>query len=75
MAIEGMGQMIEAKVGIAGAAFTHLVGIEAKGFVLGPILSLKWGIPFVPIRKQGKLPGDCWQQSYHTASGEACIQL
>ena len=40
--------------------YTHLVGLESKGFVLGPILALEWGLPFVAIRKKGKLPGECW---------------
>ena len=41
--------------------YTHIVGLESKGFVMGPILSLEWGLPFVAIRKKGKLPGECWQ--------------
>ena len=41
-------------------AYTHLVGLESKGFVLGPILSLALELPFVAIRKKGKLPGECW---------------
>ena len=40
--------------------YTHLVGLESKGFVLGPIMSLEWDLPFVAIRKKGKLPGECW---------------
>ena len=55
--------------------YTHLVGLESKGFVLGPILSLAWGMPFVAIRKKGKLPGDCWQQSYTLEYGADTMEI
>jgi adenine phosphoribosyltransferase len=34
-----------------------VVGIEARGFILGAALALSLGIGFVPVRKPGKLPG------------------
>lgn len=34
-----------------------VVGIEARGFILGAALALSLGIGFVPVRKAGKLPG------------------
>lgn len=34
-----------------------VVGLEARGFLLGPSLALALGAGFVPIRKKGKLPG------------------
>ena len=34
-----------------------VVGIEARGFVLGAALAHALGLGFVPIRKPGKLPG------------------
>ena len=55
---------IQLKFGEPGKDFTHIVGLESKGFVLGPLLALKWGLPFVPLRKKGKLPGDCYSQEY-----------
>ncbi len=53
-------KQIEAQFGKPGEDFTHVVGLESKGFVLGPILSLHWNLPFVPLRKKGKLPGECY---------------
>ena len=55
--------------------YTHIVGLESKGFVLGPILSLEFGMPFVAIRKRGKLPGECWQQSYTLEYGADTIEI
>ncbi len=34
-----------------------VVGIEARGFIIGAPLALRLGKGFIPIRKAGKLPG------------------
>lgn len=47
-----------------------VVGLDSRGFLLGPIVSFALGKPFVPIRKQGKLPGKVIQQSYTLEYGE-----
>ena len=36
-----------------------IVGLEAHGFMIGTMIALKLHKPFIPIRKQGKLPGEC----------------
>lgn len=46
-----------------------IVGLEARGFVLGPAVAIGLGIPFVPIRKKNKLPGDCYSVSYEKEYG------
>ena len=56
-------------------AFTCLVGLEARGFVLGPILALEWNIPFYPIRKAGKLPGECIKSSYQKEYGPDDVEI
>ena len=33
------------------------MGLDARGFLLGPIIALRLGAAFVPVRKKGKLPG------------------
>ena len=42
-------------------AFNYIVGLESRGFIQGPILAQRLKMPFVPIRKKGKLPGECYQ--------------
>ena len=34
------------------------LGLDARGFLFGPGIALKLGVGFVPVRKQGKLPGE-----------------
>jgi adenine phosphoribosyltransferase len=34
-----------------------VVGLDARGFLLGPLIALRLGAGFVPVRKKGKLPG------------------
>ncbi|KAK4309733.1 hypothetical protein Pmani_018662 [Petrolisthes manimaculis] len=41
-----------------------VVGLESRGFLIGTPLALALDIPFVPIRKKGKLPGKVKQVSY-----------
>lgn len=36
-----------------------IVGLDARGFLLGPVIALRLGAAFVPVRKRGKLPGEC----------------
>ena len=41
-----------------------IIGIEARGFLIGPIMAQQLKIPFVPIRKKGKLPRECYSVKY-----------
>ena len=42
---------------------TKVVGIESRGFIMGPMLAARLGAGFVPIRKPGKLPADTIEES------------
>lgn len=46
-----------------------VVGLDARGFLLGPIIALRLGAAFVPVRKTGKLPGECVNASYEKEYG------
>lgn len=52
-----------------------VAGVEARGFVLAPPLALRLELPFVPVRKQGKLPGDVESQTYDLEYGTATIEV
>ena len=43
---------------------TKVVGIESRGFIMGPILATRLGAGFIPIRKPGKLPAETMEESY-----------
>ena len=52
-----------------------VAGIEARGFVLGTPLAVDYGVGFVPVRKQGKLPGDVLIETYDLEYGTATLEL
>lgn len=52
-----------------------VVGLEARGFLIGPSLALRLGAGFVPVRKQGKLPGPCVTQAYEKEYGQDFFQM
>jgi adenine phosphoribosyltransferase len=52
-----------------------VVGLDARGFLFGPGLALKLGAGFVPVRKQGKLPGKCITASYEKEYGQDFFQM
>ena len=55
--------------------FDTIVGIEARGFIIGGALSYTLGKGFVPIRKAGKLPGDVEEQIYDLEYGTDKIEI
>ncbi len=52
-----------------------LVGIESRGFLFGMLLANALKIPFVPIRKKGKLPGDVISQPYNLEYGSDVLEI
>ncbi|MFK7872256.1 MAG: adenine phosphoribosyltransferase [Oligoflexales bacterium] len=52
-----------------------IVGLESRGFVLGVPLAMELNIPFVPVRKKGKLPGAVVQATYEKEYGEDIFEL
>lgn len=54
---------------------TKVVGIESRGFIMGPILALNLDAGFIPIRKPGKLPADTIEESYEKEYGIDTIQI
>ncbi|WP_189930555.1 adenine phosphoribosyltransferase [Streptomyces sulfonofaciens] len=54
---------------------TKVVGLEARGFILGAPVAVRAGLGFVPVRKAGKLPGATLGQSYDLEYGSAEIEV
>jgi adenine phosphoribosyltransferase len=52
-----------------------VVAIESRGFLFGAPLALHWGVPLVPARKFGKLPGATVRQVYSLEYGEDTLEL
>ena len=52
-----------------------IVGIESRGFWFGIMLANKLNIPFIPIRKKGKLPYKTVSYSYDLEYGSAEIEM
>jgi len=49
---------------------THVVGLEARGFLFGPTIAARLRVPFVPVRKPGKLPGAVVRATYEKEYGK-----
>jgi len=52
-----------------------VVGLEARGFIIGGAIAHQLGKGFVPIRKKGKLPGTTISQDYQLEYGEAIVEI
>jgi adenine phosphoribosyltransferase len=52
-----------------------VVAIESRGFLFGAPLAQHWGVPLVPARKFGKLPGRTVRQVYSLEYGEDTLEL
>jgi adenine phosphoribosyltransferase len=52
-----------------------VIAIESRGFIFGAGLALHWGVPFVPARKFGKLPGRTARQIYSLEYGEDSLEI
>jgi adenine phosphoribosyltransferase len=52
-----------------------VAGIESRGFIFGVLLAHRLGIPFIPIRKKGKLPYRKISESYDLEYGQDTIEM
>jgi adenine phosphoribosyltransferase len=59
----------------AGLNIDKVVGLEARGFILGGAIAHQLSVGFVPIRKKGKLPGAVISEEYKLEYGEAIVEL
>ncbi|GAA5849299.1 hypothetical protein JCM8547_006507 [Rhodosporidiobolus lusitaniae] len=66
---------LRAETGDPNAKIDTFVGLDARGFLFGPTLALRLGAGFVPVRKQGKLPGKCFQATYEKEYGTDIFEM
>ena len=52
-----------------------VVGVESRGFLFGLPLAMALNVPFVTVRKKGKLPYDTVSYSYDLEYGSATIEM
>lgn len=60
---------------LKGIELDVVVGVESRGFFFGMMLAERLNLPFVPIRKPGKLPYTTIQQSYDLEYGSSTIEI
>ena len=59
----------------AGEEIDKVVGLEARGFILGGAVAHQLSVGFVPVRKKGKLPGTTISEDYQLEYGEAVVEV
>ena len=52
-----------------------IAGVESRGFLFGPALAIELGVPFIIVRKKGKLPGETVNYAYALEYGTAEIEV
>ncbi len=52
-----------------------VVGIESRGFIFAGIVATRLGAGFVPVRKPGKLPADCFEVKYSLEYGANSLAI
>jgi adenine phosphoribosyltransferase len=52
-----------------------IAGIESRGFIFATAMALKTGLPFVPLRKPGKLPAATYKETYDLEYGQDAIEM
>ena len=67
--------IIESKSRIMDLDIDAVVGIESRGFLYGFLLANKLGVPFIPIRKSGKLPGKTIKFKYDLEYGSSEVEI
>jgi len=60
---------------LQGSRIDVVAGVESRGFLFGLTLATKLGVPFIPVRKAGKLPYTIRQKAYKLEYGTAVIEM
>ncbi len=60
---------------LAGKPVDKILGVESRGFIFGAALAARLGLPFVPVRKPGKLPYETVREEYALEYGTDALEL
>jgi len=60
---------------LKGKKIDAIIGVESRGFLFGLMLANKMGLPFIPIRKVGKLPGETLRFKYDLEYGSSEVEV
>jgi adenine phosphoribosyltransferase len=52
-----------------------IVGLDARGFIFGAAVAYKMGVPFIMVRKPGKLPDQCISVDYQLEYGQNTFEM
>lgn len=52
-----------------------IVGLDARGFIFGSLVAQQMSLPFVPVRKEGKLPGETIKVAYSLEYAEGVFEV
>ena len=52
-----------------------VIGIESRGFLFGMLLANRLRLPFIPVRKEGKLPFKKMSHAYELEYGSAVVEM
>jgi adenine phosphoribosyltransferase len=53
----------------------RVLGVEARGFIIGAPVAYRFGAGFVPVRKTGKLPWEIERQEYELEYGTDLLEI
>ncbi|KAM4599862.1 adenine phosphoribosyltransferase [Fundulus diaphanus] len=67
--------LFEERVRSHGWQVDLIVGLDARGFLFGPLLAQRLGVGFVLVRKKGKLPGTTLCVAYDLEYGTAEVEI
>lgn len=57
------------------AGVNKVIGVESRGFLMGPMIAQRLDCAFILVRKKGKLPGDAFAVDYQLEYGSATIEV
>jgi len=69
-AVEALATAVRRDVG----EIDRVLGMEARGFLLGPPVALALGVGFAPVRKPGKLPWEVESETYALEYGTDTLE-